>query len=122
MTSKVNFLAILIIGFFLFIIGSNTNLVHGQCNSKITAKAKSINDTKGEIEVEITTAESFVCRLNSLSGKGPETLDSKSDRGNKTIKFSDLDKNKIYQIEVEFETETHMLCKKLQKNNLIFEP
>lgn len=122
MRNKVNFPTTFFFGFFFLIFGSNMNLAHAQCNSKISVEAKSINDTKGEITVKITTSESFVCRLNSLSGKGTETLDSKSDRGNKTIKFSDLDKNKIYQVEVEFLTETHVLCKKLQKNNLIFEP
>lgn len=97
-------------------------MVHAQCDSKITAKAKSTNDVKGDIIVEITTTGSFICRLNNLSGKGTETLETKNDAGNKTIKFSNLDKNKIYQIEVEFNSATHVLCKKLQKNNLIFEP
>ena len=71
----INFLVILVFGFFLLIIGSNSNMVHAQCDSKITAKAKSTNDVKGDIIVEITTTGSFICRLNNLSGKGTETLE-----------------------------------------------
>lgn len=107
----------------LFILTlSSATITFGQCNSKVTAKVKTVNETRGEIVVEISTSENYICKLNAISGKGVEVIETQNGRGNKTIKFYNLDIAKIYQVDVEFTTEEKQLCKRLQKNNLIFEP
>ncbi|NJN25052.1 MAG: hypothetical protein HC819_03220 [Cyclobacteriaceae bacterium] len=111
-------ICILGIGFLMALTSSETI---AQCNSKIEAKAKSISEEEGEIIVEITSSQGFICRLNTVSGKGIVQVDSQNGNGNKTIKFSSLDKYKMYQVEVEFLSEENKLCQKLQKNDLIFE-
>lgn len=107
---------------FFVLITTVSNLVFAQCNSKVTATAKTLSETKGEITVEVTTNESFVCRLNAISGSGVEAIQSQNGNGTKSIKFSNVDITKIYQVDVEFTTEEKQLCKRLQKNDLIFEP
>jgi hypothetical protein len=92
-----------------------------QCNSKVEASTKVINVDSGEITVNISTNQAYVCKLNSISGKGIEPINSKRGNGNSTIIFSNIDTSKIYQIEVEFASEENKLCKRLQKNDLIFE-
>jgi len=122
MRININHFVILFFGLLILTSLSIINLTYAQCNSKITAKTNSVDQERGEIIVEITTAERYICRLNSVSGKGIESIDSKNDNGSKTIKFSNLDKYKIYQVEVEFLSEEDKLCKKLQRNDLTFEP
>lgn len=112
---------IFLISIFIF-ISAISNYAFSQCNSKVKAETKTLTETKGEIVVEVTTSENFVCKINAISGKGVEAIDSRTGSGTKTIKFSDLDITKLYQVDIEFTTEQKQLCKRLQKNDLIFEP
>ena len=112
---------IFLISIFIF-ISAISNYAFSQCNSKIKAETKTLTETKGEIVVEVTTSENFVCKINAISGRGAEVINTQNGRGNKNLKFSNLDITKNYQIDVEFTTEQKQLCKRLQKNNLIFEP
>lgn len=104
------------------LISAVSNLAFAQCDSKVTAKTKTLSETRGEITVEITSSGNFVCRLNAISGSGIEAIESENGNGSKSIKFSNVDITKIYQVDVEFTTEEKQLCKRLQKNDLIFEP
>ena len=92
-----------------------------QCNSKVEASAKVINNDSGEITVNISTNQAYICKLNSISGRGIKAVKSERGNGNRTITFSNIDISKIYQVEVEFTSEKNKLCKRLQKNDLIFE-
>jgi hypothetical protein len=106
---------------FLFSGILSTELVFAQCNSSVKASAEIASNELGEIKVDISTSERFVCTLNTVSGKGIEKVNSQNGSGSKAITFSDLDVSKIYQIEVEFTTEENKLCSKLQRNDLVFE-
>ncbi len=97
------------------------NDAQAQCESSVSAKAVIVSETSGEVLVEITTNESFVCKLNILSGKGTEEVEQQSKSGNASLKFTNVDISKIYQVDVEFTTEENKLCKRLQRNDLIFE-
>jgi hypothetical protein len=109
--------------FILFLFSSilSTEFVFAQCNSSVKARAEIAGNELGEIKVEISTSERFVCTLNTISGKGTEKVSSQRGIGSKTITFSDLDVSKLYQIDVEFTTEENRLCRKLQRNDLVFE-
>lgn len=118
---KLNQLSIIFFGILCLTILANVNFAHAQCNSKVTAKSKILTETSGEITVEISSSEAFICRLNTVSGSGIQTVDEQNGNGSKTLRFTNLDITKIYQVDVEFTTEEMQLCKRLQKNNLIFE-
>jgi hypothetical protein len=107
----------------LFLVFGTLTTEHAfaQCASKVEANAKIVGSDLGEIKVDISSSERFICKLNSISGRGSELVQSQNGSGNSTITFSDLDITKIYQVEVEFITEEKELCRRLQQNDLVFE-
>lgn len=122
MKIKLSHFSIIFFGVLCLTILANVNFAQAQCNSKVNAQTRILAETKGEITVEISSSETFVCKINTVQGSGIETVDRQNGNGSKTLKFTNLDISKIYQVDVEFTTEEKQICKRLQKNNLSFEP
>jgi hypothetical protein len=100
-----------------------TNIAWSQCQNSLKVKNAAYQEGKGsgKIELEVKAKGEFVCTLNSEKGSGPAKITSKTGSGASVVIFENLDKNLIYQVEVEFLNEGNKFCKKLQRSQIILE-
>jgi hypothetical protein len=97
-----------------------TNAI-AQCDSRISADTKLVNEQKGEITLKISTPHSFVFALESVSGAGVESISSGRGNGTTTKKIEVADISKLYRVKVEFEGVESKICRIKQTGILAFE-
>lgn len=108
--------------FLIFFLGLNS-AAFSQCKHSISLN-KVVNETGnrdgGLIEVSVKSSDNYIAVLHIEKGSGPEKIAEKRGSGNAVVRFTGLDVQAIYQVQLEFlSDDTH--CRKLQKSQITFE-
>lgn len=96
------------------LIGANT--IQHSCNSSFTIKGDKHTDF---IEVNVNCSGSYKGELIAFKGIKKKIISHFSGSGNESFKFSGLDKDNIYRVEVTFEDEQNFICRKKVSDDIV---